>query len=77
MLILDEGTANIDPKREAAIRAMIRALPMTRIIVAHSGAMAEIADRVMRMEDGQLVVEGVGSLEPVTDGAVLLAHSEP
>ena len=55
VLILDEGTAHLDPAREAAIRTMLAGLAMTRIIVAHSPAMAEIADRVLRMEGGRLV----------------------
>ena len=55
MLILDEGTAHLDPEREASIRAMLRGLPITRVIVAHSEPMAEIADRVFRMANGKLV----------------------
>jgi ATP-binding cassette subfamily B protein RaxB len=55
VLILDEGTAHLDPEREAAIRTMLAGLTMTRIIVAHSPAMADIADRVLRMEGGRLV----------------------
>jgi ATP-binding cassette subfamily B protein RaxB len=54
ILILDEGTAHIDPTREAEIRAMLRALQATKIIVAHNPAMAEIADRVLHMHAGTL-----------------------
>jgi len=57
IVILDEGTAHIDPEREAQIRTMLRALPITRIIVAYCQAMAEIADRVLRLENGQLVAQ--------------------
>lgn len=55
ILILDEGTAHLDPAREADIRGMLGGLPMTRVIVAHSLAMAAIADQVLHMEDGRLV----------------------
>jgi ATP-binding cassette subfamily B protein RaxB len=55
ILILDEGTTHIDPAREASIRALLQGMPITRIIVAHSEAMADIADRVLVMEAGCLV----------------------
>jgi ATP-binding cassette subfamily B protein RaxB len=55
ILILDEGTANLDPKREAGVREMLRALPITRVIVAHSQAMTALGDRVLYMQDGRLV----------------------
>jgi ATP-binding cassette subfamily B protein RaxB len=55
ILILDEGTAHLDPQREAGVREMLRALPITRIIVAHSPAMAELGDRVLEMQDGRLL----------------------
>lgn len=54
VLILDEGTAHLDPTREAKIRDLLRNLPITRVIVAHSPAMAEIADRVLHMDGGEL-----------------------
>ena len=67
VLILDEGTAHIDPEREADIRAMLAGLSMTRIIVAHNPAMAEIADRVLRMAGGALQAQGeVPALDSVS-----------
>jgi ATP-binding cassette subfamily B protein RaxB len=54
ILILDEGTAHLDPKLESAIREMLRGLPMTRVVVAHSQAMASLGDRVLVMEGGRL-----------------------
>ncbi|ESQ92110.1 hypothetical protein ABAC460_04285 [Asticcacaulis sp. AC460] len=54
LLILDEGTANLDPATEAEIADTLRALPITRIVVAHRPALISRADRVMRLEDGRL-----------------------
>jgi ATP-binding cassette subfamily B protein RaxB len=54
ILVMDEGTAHLDPERESAVRAMLRALTCTRVIVAHSEAMGGIADRVLVMREGRL-----------------------
>ena len=50
VLFLDEGTANLDAETEAAVVDVIRALPITRIIVAHRPAFLEASDRVVRVE---------------------------
>jgi ATP-binding cassette subfamily B protein RaxB len=55
ILILDEGTAHLDPQREAAVREVLRTLPITRVIVAHSQSMAELGDRVLEMREGRLL----------------------
>lgn len=55
VLILDEGTANLDPESEARIVNVIKALPGTRIIVAHRPALIDAADSVYTMSDGQPV----------------------
>lgn len=56
MLVLDEGTAHLDPTREAAIRSMLARVSITRVIVAHNPAMAEIADRVIVVQRGSVIV---------------------
>lgn len=55
VLILDEGTANLDPESEARIVNVIKALPVTRIIVAHRPALIDASDAVYAMSDGQPV----------------------
>jgi ATP-binding cassette subfamily B protein RaxB len=52
LLVLDEGTAHLDPASEARVIQSIKALSMTRIAVAHSAAMAYAADRVIEFRDG-------------------------
>lgn len=54
ILVLDEGTANLDVETEEVIAELIAALPITRIVVAHRPALLQRADRVMIMADGQL-----------------------
>ena len=55
VLILDEGTANLDTETEAEIGDVIAALPITRIVVAHRPALIERADRVLTVAGGQLL----------------------
>lgn len=54
ILVLDEGTAHLDPTCAARVHETIRTLPITRIVVAHSHAMAAMADRVFLLKDGTL-----------------------
>ncbi|MET3667204.1 ATP-binding cassette subfamily B protein RaxB [Caulobacter sp. 1776] len=56
ILILDEGTANLDPEVEEAIAVRIGAMRATRIVVAHRPALIERADRVLKLVDGELRV---------------------
>jgi ATP-binding cassette subfamily B protein RaxB len=54
ILILDEGTANLDATTEARVVKVIRDLDITRICVAHRNAMVSVADRVILMRGGSL-----------------------
>lgn len=55
ILVLDEGTANLDEAAEALIADLVAALPITRIIVAHRTALIERASILLRLVGGQLV----------------------
>ena len=46
VLILDEGTANLDERNEELIADLIQALPITRIVVAHRPALIRRATHV-------------------------------
>ena len=54
ILVLDEGTAHLDPDRAEQIQAVLKALPMTRVVVAHSPAMAAVGDRTLLLRCGRL-----------------------
>ncbi|GIH93697.1 thiol reductant ABC exporter subunit CydD [Planobispora siamensis] len=56
-LLLDEPTARLDGRSEAAIVAATRDLAegRTAVIVAHRPAMIDLADRVIRIADGRIV----------------------
>lgn len=55
VLILDEGTANLDVDTEELIGDLISALPITRIVVAHRPALLQRADRVVALQGGALL----------------------
>lgn len=58
ILILDEGTANLDVATEQVIADLIGSLPLTRVVIAHRPALLERADRVLVMRDGRLEPAG-------------------
>ena len=47
ILLLDEATAHLDEENERVINTAIRALPISRIIVAHRRSTIDTADRVV------------------------------
>jgi ATP-binding cassette subfamily B protein RaxB len=55
ILFLDEATSHLDEATEAVIAASLRALSMTRIVIAHRPATIAHADRVVRIGP-----EGIG-----------------
>jgi ATP-binding cassette subfamily B protein RaxB len=54
ILILDEGTANLDEATEELIAQVISDLQMTRIVVAHRPALVQRANRVVEIDGGVL-----------------------
>ncbi|WP_378787986.1 thiol reductant ABC exporter subunit CydD [Nonomuraea fastidiosa] len=57
VLLLDEPTARLDGRSEAAVVAATAKLAQgrTAVIVAHRPAMIELADRVIRVHDGRIL----------------------
>lgn len=51
VLVLDEGTANLDERTEELIAELISDLPITRIVVAHRPALIRRAHRVIEVQD--------------------------
>jgi ATP-binding cassette subfamily B protein RaxB len=56
ILVLDEGTANLDPVTEETVSNMVASLSMTRIVVAHRPALVERASRVIRVHSGEVEI---------------------
>ncbi|MGO4339805.1 peptidase domain-containing ABC transporter [Labrys sp. KB_33_2] len=54
ILVMDEGTAHLDPERAEQIHAMLKGLSITRVVVAHNVAMMQAATRIMELREGRL-----------------------
>lgn len=54
VLVMDEGTAHLDPVNERQINQEISAMGITRIVVAHRRETIAAADTAYRMDHGQL-----------------------
>ena len=55
ILILDEGTANLDEQNEELIADLIDQMNITRIVVAHRPALLRRAKRVVTVENRGLI----------------------
>ncbi|MBB3462911.1 peptidase domain-containing ABC transporter [Rhizobium sp. BK377] len=65
MLFLDEGTSHMDVANEARVNASVKALGITRIVVAHRLETIVSADRVFYLDDNGLApVERKHLLQP-------------
>jgi ABC-type bacteriocin/lantibiotic exporter with double-glycine peptidase domain len=58
VLLLDEATSALDSITEAAVQAQLDALQCTRIYIAHRLSTVVSVDRILVMENGQLVEQG-------------------
>lgn len=69
LLLLDEATANLDPRTAEAIEALIRRVKddgMTVVMATHDlGQARELADRVAVLMEGEVV--GLGPAEEIFD----------
>lgn len=54
LILLDEATSHLDTTREHAINEAVRALAITRILIAHRPSTIASADRVVRLANGTL-----------------------
>jgi ATP-binding cassette, subfamily B, bacterial CvaB/MchF/RaxB len=56
ILLLDEGTANLDPATEEVLADMLTKLDITRIVIAHRPALIERSNRVVRIINGGIEI---------------------
>jgi ATP-binding cassette subfamily B protein RaxB len=53
LLLLDEATSHLDVAAETTITAAIRALELTRVVIAHRPETLHAADRVISLDQNQ------------------------
>lgn len=54
LIVLDEGTANLDHRNEELVSWALADMPVTRIVFGHRTFFSELADRVFVLEQGRL-----------------------
>jgi cobalt transport protein ATP-binding subunit len=74
VLVLDEPSANLDPKARRQLIDILQDLPVTKIIATHDLPVAyELCDRAMILDQGRIVADG--PLETILlDEILLSAH---
>jgi cobalt/nickel transport system ATP-binding protein len=74
VLVLDEPTSNLDPRGRREVKALLRAIPATRIIATHDLEMVvEVCSRAVVIDGGKVVAEGPPH-ELLADEPLMLAH---
>lgn len=74
LLVLDEPTANLDPRGRRQFLSLVRRLPATKLIATHDLEMVvELCDRAILLESGRVVAAGP-TLELLRDEPLLEAH---
>ena len=67
IIVLDEATSHLDILREQQVSQAIRSLDITRICVAHRPETIAMSGRVIRLEGGNILVDGgCGALAAAT-----------
>ena len=74
VLVLDEPTANLDPRARRRFLGLIRSLPATKLIATHDLEMAlELCNRAVLLDAGRVVANGL-TRNVLGDPALLEAH---
>lgn len=60
LLVFDEPTAALDPKNEQEIYNIFRSITRGRmaVVVSHRLALAKLADRIVVLENGEILEQG-------------------
>jgi cobalt/nickel transport system ATP-binding protein len=74
VLVLDEPTANLDPRARRQLLSLLPTLPQTQLIATHDlEAVAELCPRVLLLDRGQIFADGPAE-EILRDTVLLEAH---
>jgi len=75
ILVLDEPTSSLDPKGRREIKALLRQIPITKLIATHDlELVVELCARVIVLDGGRIVAEGP-TVELLSNEELMLRHS--
>lgn len=69
ILFMDEATSALDNRTQAIVTRSLNRLSVTRVVIAHRLSTVRDADRIVVIEDGELVEKGTFEELMVLDGA--------
>jgi cobalt/nickel transport system ATP-binding protein len=74
ILVLDEPTANLDPRSRRELKELLRRIPTTKLIATHDlEFVVELCSRVIVLDGGTLVAEGP-STQILGDEDLMIRH---
>jgi cobalt/nickel transport system ATP-binding protein len=74
ILVLDEPTNNLDPRGRRELKALLRQIPITKIIATHDlELVAEICTRAILINHGQLIADGP-AIDLLSNEPLMLQH---
>jgi cobalt/nickel transport system ATP-binding protein len=74
ILVLDEPTSDLDPYSRRELKALLREIPITKLIATHDLEMVvELCSRVLVLDKGTIVAQGP-TTELLSDEALMLRH---
>jgi cobalt/nickel transport system ATP-binding protein len=74
LLVLDEPTSNLDPRSKWSLVALLKRLPVTKIIATHDlDLVRALCHRVVVLDRGEVVADGATEAI-LSDSALLKAH---
>jgi cobalt/nickel transport system ATP-binding protein len=74
VLVLDEPSANLDPRGRRRLMSLIRSLPATKLIATHDLELAlDLCTRAILLDGGRVIIDGLIQ-EVLSDSTMLEAH---
>ncbi len=61
ILVLDEATSHLDLANERSVNEAVRAMQLTRVVVAHRPETIAVADRVVGMAGGRIATDSAAA----------------
>ena len=74
VLVLDEPTSNLDPRGKRELKALLKSIPVTKVIASHDLEMVlDLCSRTFLMDGGRIVASG-STVDLLSDEDLMLRH---